>query len=165
MADIPQKLKIKDSTYYAHKAQEMPESEKAFVTTVSRDVEGCWSTGDDDDMTTGRNMCLMARQTIECDEGYWSSGSEDEDEDDAAEPNYCYMATNDPPGRSIGQQVTSMITDNNFDMTLCESYLTQIQTDMNTIYRAYESAIEASENKDCELSHLRLRFEDKKSKI
>ena len=40
LADIPQKPKIKDSAYYARRAQEMAESEKAFVTTVSRDVEG-----------------------------------------------------------------------------------------------------------------------------
>ncbi|XP_023736870.1 uncharacterized protein LOC111884805 [Lactuca sativa] len=46
----------------------MAESEKAFVTTVSRDVEGYWSSGDDDDMVTGRNMCLMARKIVECDE-------------------------------------------------------------------------------------------------
>ena len=145
--DITQKPKIKVSTYYARKAQEMAESEKAFVTIVSRDVEGYWSSGDDDDMTTRRNMCLMVRQTIQFDEGYWSSGLEDEDDDDVAEPNYCYMTTNDPPGRSIVQQVISMITDNNFDMTLCEYFLTQIQTDMNTIYRAYESAKEASEKR------------------
>ena len=36
---------------------------------------------------------------------------------------------------------------------------------MNTIYKAYESAIEASEKKDCELNRLRLHFEDKKLKI
>ena len=47
----------------------MDESEKAFVTTVSRDVEGYWSLGDDDDVTARRNMCLIARQTIECDKG------------------------------------------------------------------------------------------------
>ncbi|XP_052621758.1 uncharacterized protein LOC128127334 [Lactuca sativa] len=164
LADAPQKPKIKDSAYYVRKAQELAESEKAFVTTVSRDVEGYWSSGDDDDdVVTGRNMCLMARKTVVCDEGYWSSGSENEEDHD--EPNYCYMATNDPPGRSIVQQVKSMIYDNNFDLTLCEPYLNQIQTDMNIIYKAYESAIEASENKDCELSRLRLRFEDKKLKI
>ena len=61
-------------------------------------------------------MCLMTRQTVEFDEGYWSSGSEDED--DVVEPHYCYMSTNDPPGRSIVQQVKSIITDNNFDMSL-----------------------------------------------
>ena len=76
---------------------------KAFVTTVFRNVEGYWSPGDDDNMTTGRNICLMARQTIECDEGYWSLGSEGEDEENVVEPNYCYIATNDPPGRNIVQ--------------------------------------------------------------
>ena len=69
--DAPQKPKIKDSAYYVRKSQEMDESEKAFVTTVSRDVEGYWSSvDDDDDMVTRRNMCLMARNTVEYDEGY-----------------------------------------------------------------------------------------------
>ena len=58
-----------------------------------------------------------------------------------------------------------MITDNNFDLSLCEPYLTQIITYMSTIYQAYDSAIEASEKKDSELNRLRLRFEDKKLKI
>ena len=104
----------------------------------------------------------MARQTIECDEGYWSSGLEDED--DVAEPHDWYMETNDPLGRSIVQQVKSMISDNNFDLSPYEPYLTQIQTDMNTIYKAYESTIDVSEKKECELNRLRLRFEDKKLK-
>ena len=56
LAEDPQKPKIKDSTYYARRAQEMAESEKAFVTTLLRDVEGYWSSGDDDDMVTRRNM-------------------------------------------------------------------------------------------------------------
>ena len=55
-----------------------------------------------------------------------------------------------------------MISDNNFDLSICEPYLTQIQTDMSTIYKAYESAIDASEKKECELYRLKLRFEDKK---
>ena len=50
-------------------------------------------------------------------------------------------------------------------MSLCEPYLTQIQIDMNTIYKAFESAINVSEKKECELNRLRLRFEDKKLKI
>ena len=124
LADAPQKPKIEDSAYYVRKAQEMAKSEKAFVTTISIDVEGYWSSGDDDDVVTRGKMCLMARQTVVCDEGYFSSGSEDEEDD--VEPNYCYMATNNPPGRSVVQQVKSMISDNNFDLTLCEPYLTQI---------------------------------------
>ena len=94
-------LCVKDSAYYAQKAQELAESEKSFVTTVSRDMERYWSSGDDDEVITGICMCQMSRQIIECDEGYWLSGSEDED--DVGEPKYCYMATSDPPGRSIIQ--------------------------------------------------------------
>ena len=76
----------------------------------------------------------MSRQTIECDEGYWSSSSEDENED--AEPNYCQMATNDPTGRNIIQQVKLMITENDFDLSMCEPYLTQIEYDMIIILKA-----------------------------
>ena len=36
---------------------------------------------------------------------------------------------------------------------------------MDTIYKAYESAIEASEKKDCELNRLRILFEVRKLKI
>lgn len=67
----------------------------------------------------------MDRKRIECDEGYRSSGSEVDDQ-----PNYCYMETNDPPGRSIIQQVKSTITINNFDLFVSEPYLTQIQSDI-----------------------------------
>lgn len=34
LPDVPQKLKVKDSTYYAHRAQQLVKSEKAFVTMV-----------------------------------------------------------------------------------------------------------------------------------
>ena len=78
LVEVPPKQKVKDSAYYARRAQELAESEKAFVTT-------------------------MAPQEIECDEGYWSSIYEREDEVD--KPNYYYMAMNDPPGRSIIQQL------------------------------------------------------------
>ena len=75
------------------------------------------------------------------------------------------MATNDPPGRSIIQQVQCLITENNFDLSICKPHLTQIQSDMNFIYKAYESVVEASEKKDIKLNRLRLRFEDMKLKI
>ena len=102
----------------------------------------------------GRNLCLVARHMIECDEGYWSSGLKDDDED--AEPHYCYMASNNPPGRSIIPQVRSMITDNNFDLSVCELYLNQIQLDVTIIYKAYESSVEVSVKLDSELTRLRL---------
>ena len=37
---------------------------KDFVTTISREVEGYWSCGDDDDVSTGRNMYLMDRKQL-----------------------------------------------------------------------------------------------------
>lgn len=48
----------------------MAKNENAFVTTITRDMEGYWTSGDDDDVSIGKNMWLMERQTIECDEGY-----------------------------------------------------------------------------------------------
>ena len=80
----------------------------------------------------------MARKMIECDEGCWSSGSEVDDE--CVERNYCYMATCEPPGRSIIQYVKFMIIDNNFDLSVCEPYLTQIQSYITVIHKAYDSA-------------------------
>lgn len=91
---------------------------------MSRDVKGYWSPRDKEDVSTGRNMCLMEKKSIKCDEGYWSSSSEEDNED--AELNFCYMETNDPLGRSILQHVRSMITENNFDLSLCDRYLIQI---------------------------------------
>ena len=122
LVETSQKPKVKDYTFNARRAQELTTSEKAFITIVSRNVEGYWSSADDDEVRTGRNMCLTERQLIECDEGYRSSCSEGDDED--AEPNVCYMVTNDPLCRSIVQQVRSMVTENDFDLSLCEPYLT-----------------------------------------
>ena len=58
------------------RTQEMEASEKALVTIVSRNVEGYWYFGDKDEVSTGRNMYLMERQSIGCDEDYWCLGSE-----------------------------------------------------------------------------------------
>ena len=58
-----------------------------------------------------------------------------------------------------------MITENNFDLSVCEPYLTHIQSHMIVIHKAYESAIKVSEKLDSELTRLRLLFEDRKLKI
>ena len=87
---------MKDSACYTHRAKELVESEKAFVTIVSRNVDGYLLTRDVSEEKSTRNLCLVARKSVECDEGYWSSGSEDNYDD--TEPNYYYMETNDPPG-------------------------------------------------------------------
>lgn len=85
-------------------------------------MDGYWSFGDEGDGKFGKNLCFMAMQMIKQNEGYWSSGSKDEDED--VGPNYCYMAPNDTSGRSIIQQVKSMIIENYFDLSIFEPYLT-----------------------------------------
>ncbi|XP_023741280.1 uncharacterized protein LOC111889371 [Lactuca sativa] len=69
---------------------------------MSRNIDGYWSSEDEGEVRSGRSMCLMARQSIECDEGYLSLGSEEDDDD--ADLNISYMAKNDPPRRNIIQQ-------------------------------------------------------------
>lgn len=85
-------------------------------------VDEYWSYGDEDEGNSSRNLCIVARKIIACDEGYWSFSSEADDE--IVKPHYCYMATNNPPGRSIIQHVKYMITDNKFYLYVCEPYLT-----------------------------------------
>lgn len=105
----------------------------------------------------------MAKEEVKCDEGYWSSGS---DEDDDAEPNYCFMATNNnSSGRSIIEQVRLMISENNFNANLCEPYLTQMTADLSEALKAYRTAVEDREEIHLELTRLRSRFEDRKLKI
>lgn len=56
-------------------------SEKAFVNTVSQNVDVYSSSSDEKDRNFVRNLCLMAKETVEFDEGYLSSGSKYGDED------------------------------------------------------------------------------------
>ena len=58
-----------------------------------------------------------------------------------------------------------MIHENNFDLYVCEPYLTQIELDMIVILKVYESIIDMSEKLDNELTRLRLHFENRKVKI
>ena len=78
---------------------------------------------------------------LELDSGIWSSGEEEDFATAALEPHYCYMATNAPGGKSIIEQVKSMISDNNFDLTLCESYLAQIDSDLKEALKSYHSVL------------------------
>lgn len=105
----------------------------------------------------------MAIQSIECDEGYCSSSWEVDD--DNAEPHYYYIAINDPRGRTTIQQVESIITDNKFYLSIYGPYVTQIPLDMIVIHKSYESSIEVGEKLDSDLTHLRLRFENRMLKI
>ena len=112
-------------------------------------------------MITDNQVTSLSNETIQ----NWVLHLWFEANDDDVEPNYCYMAINDQPGRSIIQQVKSMISDNKFDLFVCEPYLTQIQSDMIVIHKSYESTIKVSEKLDSELTRLRLSFEDRKLKI
>lgn len=58
-ADPPVKPKVMDFAYYDRKAQELAASEKAFVSIVSLNVDGYWSSVDKKEYDGGRNMCLI----------------------------------------------------------------------------------------------------------
>lgn len=72
------------------------------------------------------------------------------------------MTTNDTPWWSIIQYVQDMISKNKFDITICEPYLTKIQSDMTVVLKAYESTIYGHEKMNNELIGLRLCFLDEK---
>lgn len=48
---------------------------------MSQNVDVYSSSSDEKDRNFVRNLCLMAKETVEFDEGYLSSGSKYEDED------------------------------------------------------------------------------------
>lgn len=58
-----------------------------------------------------------------------------------------------------------MIFESDFDLSVCEPYLTQTELDMTVIIKAYDSATDVSEKLDSELTRLRLHSEDHKLKI
>ena len=51
------------------------------------------------------------------------------------------MATNSATGRNMVAQVKSMISDNNFDITICVHYLTLIESDLGDALKAYKSVV------------------------
>lgn len=74
---------------------------RKILWSFSRDVEGyCYSRYEK--VGVEKNIYLMQRTNIECDYKYQSSRSdEDDDASNPVERNYCYMDSNDPPGRNI----------------------------------------------------------------
>lgn len=58
-----------------------------------------------------------------------------------------------------------MISENKFDLSVCETYLIIIESDMIIILKAFESTIDDSEKLNSELTRFRLRFEEHKLKI
>ena len=128
-------------------------------------VDGYWSSGDEKEKPIGQNFCLMARVHVDCEDGYYSSGDEEEESDEEKKKNYCYMANNNPEGRSIIEQVRNLLLLNNCDTALCEPYLTKIETHLADALRAYQRAIEDREEIFNELTRLRSRHEDRKLRI
>ena len=64
MDDVPKIENVKDYAYYARRAQELAESEKAFVTKVSWNVDGYWSSVYEDEGNFGRNFDLWIEINI-----------------------------------------------------------------------------------------------------
>ena len=140
-SDRQPKPRVKDSAYYTKKAKDLADSEKAYVVTEGN-VDGYWSSGDEKETPLGQNFCLMAREHVDCKDGYYSSGDEEEESDEDKKKNYCNMANNNPEGRSIIEQVRNLLLLNNCDTALCEPYLTKIETHLADALRAYQRAVE-----------------------
>ncbi len=98
---------------------------------------------------------------LEMDAEVWAT----DDEAEGKEPHYCYMASNGPSGRSIIEQVRSMISDNNFDETLCEPYVANIDSDLSAALSAYQAVHKERDGFYAELMATRERLEEKKLKI
>lgn len=58
-----------------------------------------------------------------------------------------------------------MISKNNFYITVCEPYVTKIQSDMIVVLKAYEISVDDHEKMNNELIRHRMRFEGRKLKI
>lgn len=75
------------------------------------------------------------------------------------------MAANDPPRRSIIQHIWYMISQNNFEVSVCEPYLNKIDSDIIVVLKAYKTAIDDREKINNEFTRLRWCLEDRKLKI
>ncbi|KAL4573036.1 hypothetical protein LXL04_019829 [Taraxacum kok-saghyz] len=167
--DRQSKPKIKNSVYYIKKAMDIAEAEKEFVVTTQRDLDGYWSPGDESEPIVKnhlQNLCLMARQDVSCDDGYYSSGDEDNKLNDDKERHYSYMANNNSEGRIIIEQVRHLLSINNYDSIISEPLITpHINNNLAGALKAYQRALEDRDEIFNELTRLRSRHEDRKLKI
>ncbi|KAI3708855.1 hypothetical protein L2E82_38363 [Cichorium intybus] len=132
--DCRAKIKVKDSAYYAQKAEELKKQEKK-----------------------AKQKALMAfhEPSVE----YWPT-SDDETDTEPAQSNFCFMADNEPTTRApyVIDQVWSMISDLGLSRTSFESHMTKIENSLKADLRLYHDTIVKSDIYKSELQTLQLRF-------
>ncbi|KAI3752793.1 hypothetical protein L2E82_24830 [Cichorium intybus] len=132
--DCRAKVKVKDSAYYAQKAEELKKQEKK-----------------------AKQKALMAfyEPSVE----HWPT-SDDETDTEPAQSNFCFMADNEPTTRApyVIDQVWSMISDLGLSRTPFESHMTKIENSLKADLRLYHDTIVKSDIYKSELQTLQLRF-------
>ncbi|XP_052627806.1 uncharacterized protein LOC128134289 [Lactuca sativa] len=128
------KTKIKDSAYYAQRADELKklenqEKQKALMAIHEPSVE------------------------------YWPT-SDDEADNEQAQSNFCFVAGVEIPSRApnVIEQVWSMISELGFSKTIFESHITKIETSLETDLKIYHDTMVNYDICKSELQTLQLKF-------
>ncbi|XP_052625651.1 uncharacterized protein LOC128132756 [Lactuca sativa] len=128
------KTKIKDSAYYAQRADELKklenqEKQKALMAIHEPSVE------------------------------YWPT-SDDEADNEQAQSNFCFVVGVEIPSRApnVIEQVWSMISELGFSKTIFESHITKIETSLETDLKTYHETMVNYDICKSELQTLQLKF-------
>ena len=128
------KTKVKDSAYYAQKANELKklenqEKQKALLAIHEPCVE------------------------------YWPT-SDDEDDNEPIKSNFCFVVGADKPSRApnVIEQVWSMISELGFSKTIFESHITKIEKSLEADLKKYHDTMVSSDICKSELQTLQLKF-------
>nr|KAJ0200739.1 hypothetical protein LSAT_V11C600306770 [Lactuca sativa] len=128
------KTKIKDSAYYAQRADELKklenqEKQKALMAIHEPSVE------------------------------YWPT-SDDEADNEQAQSNFCFVAGVEIPSRApnVIEQVWYMISELGFSKTIFESHITKIETSLETDLKTYHDTMVNYDICKSELQTLQLKF-------
>ncbi|XP_052626936.1 uncharacterized protein LOC128133509 [Lactuca sativa] len=128
------KTKIKDSAYYAQRADELKklenqEKQKALMAIHEPSVE------------------------------YWPT-SDDEADNEQAQSNFCFVAGVEIPSRApnVIEQVWSMISELGFSKTIFESHITKIETSLEADLKTYHDTMVNYDICKSELQTLQLKF-------
>ncbi|KAL4570004.1 hypothetical protein LXL04_025653 [Taraxacum kok-saghyz] len=157
--------KTGNKAYYLAKLKELEEEEKGKSFVVTKDVEyQVWSDGDgdsdDDDKEERRENCLLAVNL-----GF-AETKKLQGVRKPIEKNYCFMASNsNPSGKSIIEQVKSLLNLNNYNVELSKPYLDNLESTLADTLCDYRASISERDICQQEFLALRERFEDKRLKV
>ncbi|XP_052625928.1 uncharacterized protein LOC128132950 [Lactuca sativa] len=128
------KTKIKDSAYYAQRADELKKLEN---------------------QEKQRALMAIHEPSVE----YWPT-SDDEAEHEPTQSKFCFVAGVEIPSRApnVIEQVWSMISELGFSKTIFESHITKIETSLETDLKTYHDTMVNYDICKSELQTLQLKF-------